>query len=43
MDNPGIAVGATASYGLTVTETNGHTSGIIAGTDGSIFVIELPG
>ena len=28
---------------LTVTNTNGHTSGIMNTTDGNIFVLELPG
>lgn len=43
IDNPAVAVGATASYGLTVTNMNAHTAGIVAVTDGSIFVLELPG
>lgn len=43
IDNPAVAVGATASYGLTVTATNAHTSGVVAVTDGNIFVLELPG
>lgn len=45
LDNPGIAVGATASYGLVVTGDDGltRTSGVIAATDGEIIVIELPG
>jgi|HubBroStandDraft_2_1064218.scaffolds.fasta_scaffold53224_5 hypothetical protein len=38
-----VAVGATASYGLTVTASNGHTSGVTATTDGNIVVVELPG
>ena len=43
IDTSGIAQGATASYGLTVTNTNAHTSGVVAVTDGNIFVLELPG
>jgi len=43
IDPSGIAQGATASYGLTVTNSNAHTSGVFAATDGNIYVIELPG
>lgn len=43
IDPSGIAPGATASYGLTVTNTNTHTSGVVAATDGNIYVFELPG
>lgn len=45
IDTPGIAVGATASYGIDLTSVDGtaHTSGVIAATDGNIVVIELPG
>ena len=43
IDPSGIAQGATASYGLTVTNTNTHTSGVVAAQDGNIFVLELPG
>lgn len=43
IDPSGIAQGATASYGLTVTNTNAHTSGVFGAADGNIFVIELPG
>lgn len=43
IDTPAIAMGATASYGLTLTNANGHTSGVIAATDGNIVVLELPG
>jgi hypothetical protein len=42
-DLSGVAQGATASYGLTITNTNAHTSGVVATTDGNIYVIELPG
>lgn len=43
IDTSGVAQGATASYGLTVTNLNAHTAGVVAVTDGNIFVIELPG
>jgi hypothetical protein len=45
IDTPGIAAGATASYGIDLTgvDTTTHTSGVIATTDGTIVVIELPG
>jgi hypothetical protein len=43
IDPSGIAQGAQASYALTVTNANGHTSGIMNTTDGSILVLELPG
>lgn len=42
IDVSGIAQGATASYGLTLTNANAHTSGVIAATDGNIVVLELP-
>jgi len=43
IDTPGIALGATASYGVTVTNTNAHNFGVVAVTDGQIVVLELPG
>ena len=43
IDPSGIAQGATAAYSLTVTNANGHKSGIMNTTDGNIFVLELPG
>jgi hypothetical protein len=43
IDPSGVAQGATASYGLTITNMNAHTAGIVATTDGNIFVLELPG
>jgi len=43
IDTTTAAVGATSSYGLTVTAANAHTSGVVAVTDGSILVVELPG
>ena len=43
IDPSGVAMGANAAYSLTVTNTNGHTSGVRAVTDGNIFVLELPG
>jgi hypothetical protein len=43
MDTTTAAVGVASSYGLTVTAMNAHTAGIVAVTDGNIFVIELPG
>ena len=43
IDPSGVAQGATASYGLTVTNLNAHTAGVVAVTDGNIFVLELPG
>jgi len=43
IDPSGIVQGATASYGLVITNTNAHTSGVVAAADGNIFVLELPG
>lgn len=43
IDNSGAAVGATTTYSLKIVATNGHTSGVVATTDGGIFVLELPG
>lgn len=43
LDTTTAAVGATSSYGLTVTNMNGHQGGTTAVTDGQIVVIELPG
>lgn len=42
IDASGIAQGAAVAYGITVTNTNGHTSGVTLANKGNIYVIELP-
>jgi hypothetical protein len=43
IDNSAIAALATVIYSLKIVGTNGHTSGVVATTDGEISVLELPG
>jgi hypothetical protein len=43
IDSSGAAQGATTTYSLKIVATNGHTSGVVAVTDGQISVLELPG